>query len=43
MVTNADKLKADLEHMNERKGILFKIVNDPRITKVGIEASQVFA
>lgn len=35
MVTNAEKLKADLEHMNERKGILFKIVNDPRITKVG--------
>ena len=35
MVTNADKLKADLEHMNERKGILFKIVNDPRITKFG--------
>ncbi len=35
MVTNADKLKADLEHMNERKGILFKIVNDPRITRVG--------
>lgn len=35
MVTNADKLKANLEHMNERKGILFKIVNDPRITRVG--------
>jgi len=35
MVTNADKLKADLEHMNERKGILFKIVNDPRITRCG--------
>jgi lipopolysaccharide/colanic/teichoic acid biosynthesis glycosyltransferase len=35
MVTNADKLKADLEHMNERKGVLFKIVNDPRITRVG--------
>lgn len=35
MVTNADKLKADLEHMNERKGILFKIVNDPRITRFG--------
>jgi exopolysaccharide biosynthesis polyprenyl glycosylphosphotransferase len=35
MVTNADKLKADLEHMNEREGVLFKIVNDPRITKVG--------
>jgi len=35
MVTDADKLKADLEHMNEREGVLFKIVNDPRITKVG--------
>ena len=36
MVGNADKLKADLEHMNERKGILFKIVKDPRITRCGI-------
>ena len=35
MVANADKLKADLEHMNEREGVLFKIVNDPRITRVG--------
>jgi len=35
MVVNADNLKADLEHMNEREGILFKIVNDPRITKIG--------
>jgi exopolysaccharide biosynthesis polyprenyl glycosylphosphotransferase len=35
MVQNADKLKADLEHMNERDGILFKIANDPRITRVG--------
>jgi exopolysaccharide biosynthesis polyprenyl glycosylphosphotransferase len=35
MVPNADKLKADLEHMNEREGVLFKIVNDPRITPVG--------
>ncbi|MEO6803299.1 MAG: sugar transferase [Granulicella sp.] len=35
MVTDADKLKADLEHMNEREGVLFKIVNDPRITKIG--------
>jgi len=35
MVQNADKLKADLEHMNERQGVLFKIVNDPRITRVG--------
>ncbi len=35
MVVNADKLKADLAHMNEREGVLFKIVNDPRITRVG--------
>jgi exopolysaccharide biosynthesis polyprenyl glycosylphosphotransferase len=35
MVPNADKMKADLAHMNEREGVLFKIVNDPRITKVG--------
>jgi len=35
MVQNADKLKADLEHMNERDSVLFKIKKDPRITKVG--------
>jgi exopolysaccharide biosynthesis polyprenyl glycosylphosphotransferase len=35
MVQNADDLKAELEHMNERDGILFKIANDPRITKIG--------
>jgi exopolysaccharide biosynthesis polyprenyl glycosylphosphotransferase len=35
MVHNADQLKAELEHMNERDGVLFKIANDPRITKVG--------
>jgi lipopolysaccharide/colanic/teichoic acid biosynthesis glycosyltransferase len=35
MVVNADKLKEKLAHMNERDGILFKIVNDPRITRVG--------
>jgi exopolysaccharide biosynthesis polyprenyl glycosylphosphotransferase len=35
MVPNADHLKADLAHMNERKGVLFKIVNDPRITRIG--------
>ena len=35
MVPNADHLKAQLEHMNEREGVLFKIVNDPRITKTG--------
>jgi exopolysaccharide biosynthesis polyprenyl glycosylphosphotransferase len=35
MVHNAEQLKAELEHMNERDGVLFKIANDPRITKVG--------
>ena len=35
MVPNADQLKADLAHMNEREGVLFKIVDDPRITKIG--------
>src|SRR5271167_1071316 len=35
MVQNADTLKADLEHMNERDGVLFKIKEDPRITRVG--------
>ena len=35
MVADAEKRKADLEHMNEREGVLFKIVNDPRITSVG--------
>jgi exopolysaccharide biosynthesis polyprenyl glycosylphosphotransferase len=35
MVKNAHELKAELEHMNERDGVLFKITNDPRITRVG--------
>jgi len=36
MVPNADKLKKDLEHLNQREdGILFKLDNDPRITRVG--------
>ena len=35
MCTDADKLKANLQGQNERDGILFKIANDPRITRVG--------
>jgi lipopolysaccharide/colanic/teichoic acid biosynthesis glycosyltransferase len=35
MVQDADKRKAELAHMNERDGVLFKIANDPRITRVG--------
>jgi len=35
MVADADKLRKDLENSNERDGILFKMKNDPRITRVG--------
>jgi exopolysaccharide biosynthesis polyprenyl glycosylphosphotransferase len=36
MVVNADRLREDLAHLNEREGVLFKISNDPRITKLGV-------
>ncbi len=35
MVRDADKKRADIMHMNERDGVLFKISNDPRITRLG--------
>jgi exopolysaccharide biosynthesis polyprenyl glycosylphosphotransferase len=35
MVRDADLKRADVMHMNERDGVLFKISNDPRITKLG--------
>ena len=36
MVPNADKLQKDLEAKNETKdGVLFKIKDDPRLTKIG--------
>lgn len=35
MHKNADKQKAKLQKLNHRKGPLFKIKNDPRITRVG--------
>lgn len=35
MLQNADALKDSLRHLNEREGATFKIVNDPRITRVG--------
>jgi lipopolysaccharide/colanic/teichoic acid biosynthesis glycosyltransferase len=35
MVANADQLRAHLAHKNERDGILFKIANDPRVTRFG--------
>jgi exopolysaccharide biosynthesis polyprenyl glycosylphosphotransferase len=35
MCADADKLKEQLKHRNERDGILFKITDDPRVTRVG--------
>jgi exopolysaccharide biosynthesis polyprenyl glycosylphosphotransferase len=35
MVSDADQRKRDLMEMNERDGVLFKISNDPRVTRVG--------
>lgn len=35
MVSDADSRRAELESRNERDGILFKITNDPRVTRVG--------
>lgn len=35
MVRDAEMRRADMMHMNERDGVLFKISNDPRITKFG--------
>lgn len=35
MSTNADQIKDQLRHLNERHGPTFKITNDPRITRFG--------
>lgn len=35
MVRDAERRRAEIMHMNERQGILFKISDDPRITRVG--------
>ncbi|MGA2848342.1 MAG: sugar transferase [Terracidiphilus sp.] len=35
MVRDAEKRREEIMHMNERDGILFKISNDPRITRFG--------
>ncbi len=35
MVDNAEVLKEELVHLNERKGVLFKVRNDPRVTRIG--------
>ncbi|HTV43072.1 MAG TPA: sugar transferase [Candidatus Sulfotelmatobacter sp.] len=35
MVTNAEQYKHELEAMNEMRGPVFKLTNDPRVTRVG--------
>ncbi len=35
MVRDADRRLAEIMHMNERDGVLFKVSNDPRITRLG--------
>jgi exopolysaccharide biosynthesis polyprenyl glycosylphosphotransferase len=35
MVADAERRRAEVLHMNERDGVLFKVSNDPRITRVG--------
>ncbi len=35
MITNADSLQDELEHLNEADGAIFKIREDPRLTRVG--------
>jgi exopolysaccharide biosynthesis polyprenyl glycosylphosphotransferase len=35
MVSNAEQLKQELASLNEMSGPVFKITNDPRVTKVG--------
>jgi lipopolysaccharide/colanic/teichoic acid biosynthesis glycosyltransferase len=35
MISGADKMKTQLEHLNEMNGPVFKMTNDPRVTTVG--------
>jgi exopolysaccharide biosynthesis polyprenyl glycosylphosphotransferase len=35
MVEGSERLQSDLEHLNEAQGPIFKIANDPRVTRVG--------
>lgn len=35
MVNEAEKMKKDLSALNERDGVLFKLRNDPRVTRLG--------
>jgi exopolysaccharide biosynthesis polyprenyl glycosylphosphotransferase len=35
MVNGAERLQANVEHLNEAVGPIFKVANDPRVTRVG--------
>lgn len=35
MQVGADERKSELQHLNERDGVFFKIAKDPRVTRVG--------
>ena len=35
MIFDAERRRADVTHLNERDGVLFKIAKDPRITRLG--------
>jgi exopolysaccharide biosynthesis polyprenyl glycosylphosphotransferase len=35
MRRDADKMRHQLTHLNEREGMLFKVSNDPRVTRLG--------
>jgi exopolysaccharide biosynthesis polyprenyl glycosylphosphotransferase len=35
MVADAERRKTEIMHLNERDGVLFKVTNDPRITRLG--------
>ena len=35
MVRDAETRRSEIMHMNERDGVLFKVTNDPRITRLG--------
>jgi lipopolysaccharide/colanic/teichoic acid biosynthesis glycosyltransferase len=35
MIVNAHAMRAQIEHMNEMKGPVFKVKNDPRVTSIG--------
>ena len=35
MVPDADRRRTEIAHMNERDTVLFKVLNDPRLTRIG--------